>query len=45
MFEAVVDYAHMAIAIVAQYFAMYSKVVLLDFPHAQIYPLCKYLQN
>ena len=44
MFETLVDYSHMAITVLSEFYQMYSKVVLLKFAHAQVYPLGKILQ-
>ena len=41
MFEALVDFAHLAIVSLASFYQLYSKIVLLQFPNSQIYPLCK----
>ena len=41
MFEVLVDYSHMAMTAVSELYQIYSKVVLLQFAHSQIYPLGK----
>jgi hypothetical protein len=41
MFEAIVNYAHVAIAYSHELYLMYAGVVMLRFSHSQLYPLRK----